>query len=187
MPETKCLYQTRSDQELISLIRQNQQAAFDTLYQRYWKLLTDFAQSKLQNKQQAEDIVQEVFISLYQRRENIEVSSVRSYLYQALRFKISNEIRSVNIRKKYQEAIFFGSVSKNDFAIRAEEKELYKQIINTLNILPEKCMQVFILSRTKKLSHKDISTGLSISVSTVEKHISKALKIFRANLAEQVN
>ncbi len=183
MSVVKSPYELCSDLELFHFCQKNDATAFEMLYDRYKDSLTVFAKSKLQCRQKAEDIVQDVFISLYQRRNEIEfTTSVKAYLFQALRFKISNEIRSLTIRRKYQEYIFFSPYCKNDFAVRVEEKELYRKIIQTLDSLPEKCMQVFILSRTKNLSHKAISDGLSISVSTVEKHISKALKTFRANL-----
>jgi RNA polymerase sigma-70 factor (ECF subfamily) len=109
---------------------------------------------------------------------------MRAYLHQALKYRIINEFRAENVRNAYKQKTFFYTVSKNDFSDELESKDLRKQIDKITNSLPEKCKEVFMLSRAECLSNKDISSDLRISVSTVEKHIGKALKIFRHNLHE---
>jgi RNA polymerase sigma-70 factor (family 1) len=177
---SKLLYSQRVDSELFHLVKQNDINAFEELYRRYWPALVNTAYKKLNSREKAEDIVQNIFIDIYQRRSTIELNiSLSAYLNQALKFKILNEYRSDLIKAKYQQHLFLNSICKNDFANELDAKELESRIHKTLKELPDKCRQVFILSRKENLSNKDISTMLDITVSTVEKHISKALKILK--------
>lgn len=183
MPETTLLFERLSDTELLHLMKMENTAAFEELYRRHWSFLIDTAYKRLQSRQKAEDIVQELFITLYQKRNILEITvSLRAYLCQALKYKILNEFRAEGIRSNYVKSLFFNDVCKNDFVEGVEAKELHKKIEDTLASLPEKCRQVFLLSRKENLSNKEISNELNISVSTVEKHIGKALKTLREHL-----
>lgn len=176
-------YQSLKDEQLFEFVQNDDQAAFAELYKRYWTFLLDMAYKSLQCRDKAEDIVQEIFVSLYQRRKAIQLEvSLRAYLYNALKFKAFNEIRSKLVRQSYQKSTFFSSSCKIDFAPPCETKELKTAIENSVHQLPEKCRQTFLLSREEHLSYKDISGELNISVSTVEKHIIKALKCIKGNL-----
>ncbi len=178
-------YHLLSDNELCALVKQDSEKAFEEIYSRYWHFLTSSAAKHLQCRQKAEDIVQEIFISFYNRRDSIEFSvSLRAYLCKALKFKIMNEFRSKAVRTAYQKTIYSirtGSDQTN-FFYTYEYKELAQSIDHSVSLLPEKCRQAFLLSRAEDLSYKDISGQLGISVSTVEKHISKALKFLKLDL-----
>jgi len=183
MPTTRSFYSAAEDSDLFLYVKQNDIRAFEELYNRYWPLLVNAAYKRLNCREKAEDLVQNIFIDLYQRRTAIELSiSLKSYLKQALKFKILNEYRAQGIRAKYQRSLFFNPDCKNDFTHALEAKELEKKVDTVLNRLPDKCRQVFLLSRKENLSNKDISVGLNISVSTVEKHITKALKTIRCQI-----
>ncbi len=176
-------YSGFSDNQLFSLVKQDDRKAFEELYNRYWLFLLDSACKALQSRDKAQDIVQEIFISLYQRRQSIELLvSLKAYLCKALKFKILNEFRSQLVRQIYQKSLFYSSTCKNDYASAFETKELEQAIDRSVCLLPEKCKKAFLLSRQQKLSYKDISGELDISVSTVEKHIIKALKFIKHNL-----
>jgi RNA polymerase sigma-70 factor (family 1) len=173
------------DKKLFELVQKDDKKAFDQIYCRYFNFLTNSAAKHLQSRQKAEDVVQEIFISFYNRRNSIEFSvSLRAYLCQALKFKIMNEYRSQNIRNTYQKAVHYSSAQGNrtDYYQVYETKELAHNINRSINLLPEKCREAFLLSRAEELSYKDISGHLGISVSTVEKHIIKALKFLKGNL-----
>ena len=186
--KNNCLYPNLPDETLFALIKENDQEAFGEIYSRYWIYLTSSAAKHLQNWQNAEDVVQEILISLYNRRHSLEFSvSIRAYLSQALKFKIMNEFRSKSVRDTYQKTIHYtyaGSTQTNAYHL-CETKDLAYNINRSIDSLPEKCRQAFMLSRSKDLSYKDISGHLGISVSTVEKHISKALKVLRTSLEIQ--
>ena len=178
-------YEQLPDIELFQLTRQDDTKAFETLYKRHWSSLIDTAYRRLQSREKAEDIVQDIFISFYQKRDFLEITvSVQAYLYQALKYKILNEFRSENTRNTFQKNLFFKDVCKNDFANEIEAKDLNRKIDHILASLPDKCRRVFILSRHGNKTNKDISEDLKISVSTVEKHIGKALKTLKFLLPE---
>ncbi|HEX2532322.1 MAG TPA: RNA polymerase sigma-70 factor [Chitinophagaceae bacterium] len=176
-------YNLLSDEELFSLTQREDLKAFEALYCRYWPELTDAAYRRLQSRQKAEDLVQELFISLYHKREELQFTvSLRAYLNQALKFKVLNEYRSEQVRTAYAKTVFFRGQGKNVFALDVETKELQQQLEGVLSGLPDKCRQVFRMSRLEQMTHKEIALELRISVSTVEKHIGKALRTLRERL-----
>lgn len=176
-------YCTLSDEELFDLSRQRPEA-FDEIYKRYYPLLLRVAHKSLRSIQAAEDAVQDVLASLFHRRENIAFRvSLRSYLNKAIRFKILNIVRAEIVRSNYHKNAFVYGECKNVFA-HLEAKELAQRIDKVFYLLPTKCRDAFVLSRASDYSQKDISRIMSISQSTVEKHIGKALKIFRSELPD---
>lgn len=171
------------DAALVELAK-NDACAFAEIYQRYYPVLLRIAIKQLGVKELAEDLVQEIFVSLYQKLDILKIScSIKAYLNKAIRFKIMNEYRSKSVRLRYCKNVFSYGNCKNDFS-SLEVKELSKKLDSVWEQLPKKCRQVFLLSRFEGLSQKDISRKLDISLSTVEKHIGKALKIFREELYE---
>lgn len=185
MLTTHSHYLSLTDAELFSMTQKEDDArAYEVLYYRYWPKLMDAAYKRLASRQKAEDLVQELFINLYQRRTKIVfTTSVQAYLNQALKYKILNEFRAENTHQAYSN-FFLNLFCKNDFANELETKELTQKMEAVLASLPEKCRQVFLLSRKEKLSNKEIADQLNISISTVEKHIVKALKVFRQSVNE---
>ena len=185
------VYPDLSDNELFNLIKEDDKKAFEVIYTRYWDFLTQSASKHLESKQKAEDVVQEIFISFYKRRNEIELSfSLRAYLCKALKFKMMNEFRSKEVREAHQKYVRYAytyAYATNNFFNTCESKELVNNINHSINLLPSKCREAFLLSRSQELSYKDISGHLGISVSTVEKHISKALKFLKVNLNLQYN
>jgi RNA polymerase sigma-70 factor (ECF subfamily) len=183
MQKTEFLYSQNSDEELFELMKKDDATAFRELYQRYWAVLVNTAYKRLDAIEKAEDIVQTIFVDLYQRRKTIELTfSLKAYLNKALKFKVLNEFRSNALNEKYRRDLFFYDVCKNVLAEGLEAKELNIRIHKILQRLPVKCRQVFLLSRRENKSNTDISRDLNISVSTVEKHIGKALKTFRCEI-----
>ncbi len=180
---TPLYYKQFSDEELFKLAKVDDQSAFSEIYARYWPVLTTTAYRHLQNRACAEDLVQEIFISFYKRRELVELTiSLKAYLTQALKFKMMNEHRSQVVRQAYQKTITHTTTQSGDCHNTYETKELTYYISKSIDQLPDKCRQAFILSRAEDLSYKDISGQLGISVSTVEKHISKALRMLKTSL-----
>ena len=174
-----------TDLELFQKVKEETPFAFDELYKRYWNSLNNKASRIIGCSQKAEDIVQEIFISVYMRRHKIVIYlSLSSYLNNALRFSISNEYRAQIKHKNYLSSTYFIDVVQNDFVSNVDYKILEKKILQTITILPDKCKKVYLLNRNEGKSYKDISESLNISVSTVEKHIVKALKLMREGLRE---
>ncbi len=178
-------YKRETDQLLLELAGRNDAAAYNEIYRRYRPRLLEIACSRLSCRHLAEDLVQDIFVSLYLKRERLEISvSLKAYLVQALKYKIANELRARRVRARYRQRVFSADLFKYDLAFRHEAKELVSRVRGILQQLPPRCREAFVLSRDLGKSHKDISACLNISVSTVEKHIVKALKVMRSNLDE---
>lgn len=178
-------YHQLPDEELFLLVKKDDIRAFNELYERYRVVLKEKAEKMLDSQQVAEDIVQELFLNLYNRRYQIDIQvSLRSYLSKAIKFRILNEFRSSGVRSTYRKEMNTCPTVRHaenncyDF----EVKDLNYSIQSTIDALPDKCKMAFLLSRSEDLSYKDISGHMGISVSTVEKHISKALKVLKNNL-----
>lgn len=187
MPETLPCYAHYSEEELLHLVKvKNDRKAFDEIYCRCKPALIDNAYKKLQSRESAEDLVHDIFLSLYTKTEVLQFSvSLKAYLHTALKYKVQNELRNKRVRNRHKQYLFFSSGCKNVFANNLEYSECKKRVDSTIASLPYKCRQVFVMSREYDYSYKDISGNLGISVSTVEKHISKALKVLRDNVLEQ--
>lgn len=185
MPCPSLLYASLTDAQLFQRVKQDDIKAFEELYNRYWCDLIDAAYRRLQSRQKAEDIIQDIFVSLYQKRHTRQINiSVKAYLYQALKFKVLNVFRDEFTRSACRRELFLNENCKTDSAEYCDARELNNRIVQILHSLPQKCREAFLLSREENLSNKDISMGMNISVSTVEKHIGKALRILRHNLRD---
>jgi RNA polymerase sigma-70 factor (family 1) len=170
-----------SESDLIDLLKSGDQAAFAEIYNRYWRLLVDAAYQRLKSLEAAEEAVQDVFVNFYIRRSTINLnSSLEAYLKTALKFKVYNLYRSQAVRYNYLSSLIgenYVDSASPDKAL--ESKELKTQILSVMEKMPDKCKEVFLLSRFEHLSHQEIAERMNISVSTVKKHITKAKSIIR--------
>lgn len=175
------LYNNYTDNELLDLLRIGGEAAFAEIYSRYWKLLFQRAYIILRDDDAAKDAVQDVFISLWNRRSVIEINYLKSYLQQAIRFKVFYLIREERTDNE-----FYTRLRKVTTEIIADNPLLFKEQQNLLNelvdSLPDDCKEAFLLSREEDLTYKQIAEQLNVSIKTVEKRISKSLKYLRENI-----
>ncbi len=178
---------TCTDQELLVLIHQDNREAFDQIYFRYWKKLFMYAGKTVRNESEAEDIVQEVFISLWKRRaELLDIVSLSSYLHGAIRFKSLTYIRNNLYKNNYLSSlkeIFEEGVDMVTEYINLEE--LNDVIHVEISKLPPKMREIFVLSRVEQMSHREIAEHLNISDKTVKKQINRSLNQFRLVLNEK--
>jgi RNA polymerase sigma-70 factor, Bacteroides expansion family 1 len=178
---------TLPDQELAKELKQGNHNAFKEVFMRYWDVLLDSAYKRLGSMEEAEEIVQELFVALYQKRETLTIhTTVEGYLKTALRSRVLNYYRSRHIHEKYMESVFAGkNVTCSDTPYHTlHHKELSIQMESSIDRLPVRCRKVFLLSKMESLSHRNISEKLNISISTVEKHIRKALDILRSDFGK---
>lgn len=179
-------YNFFSDEELTKLIcQQNNELAFSELYSRHVRLLVHTAIRKTGVKTTAEDLVQEVFFKFWMGRHKFDIQkNAQAYLQGMLKNNIVN-----HYYQEQKKQLF--SIDDVESPVDDETREhldynllseLYEQ---SLLKLPEKCRQVFILSR-KGYSLKEIAISLEISEKTVEAHISKALKILRIEMKDYI-
>lgn len=178
------LYADFSDVELAGLLKSGDKAAFTEIYDRFKGQLYVFACKIVRDDDVAEDLVQEIFIYLWDKRQIINFkSSISSYLFSAVRFKFFDWVDHQKVRTDYTQAfqVFLEEAeSSTDHYI--EEKELSASIDREIALLPEKMREIFLLSKKENLSNKEIAAQLNISEKTVRNQISTALKILRMKL-----
>lgn len=183
----------KPDNKIIQKLKQGKKDAFEIIFKTYYNGLHGYATSFVRDVDAAEDIVQDVFTNLWERRTEIEMLGlVNVYLFRSVRNKSLNYIEHQRVKnkhiehaanKKHAENIcFLNSLGGESGSIF--EKELSGKIEININALPEKCREVFKLSRSEGLKNREVAEKLNISVKAVEKHISVALMRLRIALKE---
>lgn len=177
-------YSTYTDQELVALLQNDDQAAFAMIYQRYYRLLYIHALKKLADEDEAKDIIQELFTTLWTKRATIlQDTNFAAFLYTAVRNRVLDYFTHQKVAEKYisslQDFIDTDPVAADD---RVNEKELLEFIQAEIQSLPPKMREIFLLSREQNLSHKEIAARLGISEQTVSKQVSNALKMLREKM-----
>lgn len=167
---------------LLNLIREGDKLAFRHFFESYFTSLCRFMHVYIPDKAVVEELALDIFVYIWENRTTLQIQlSFKAYLFQAARNKCLNELRQ---KKK--------TVSLNDIDIdivdteilSLENEELYKLIQEAVSALPDKCREVFNLSRNENLSNKEIAERLDISIKTVEGQITKALKRIKDFLGE---
>lgn len=166
-------------------IYDNSSALFETVFKTHFKSLYIYACSILKDEETAEEIVQNTFYKLWEKKEKIEVQqSIKSYLYRAVHNECINHIRHNKVRANYQNYAAMNTNESEAGKDNATLRELQQKIDTALNELPEQCRTIFQLSRYEELNYKEISDKLGISISTVKNQVGKALRVLRYKLSE---
>ncbi|WP_256011485.1 RNA polymerase sigma factor [Desertivirga xinjiangensis] len=177
-------YSHYTDTKLAELLIEGDHDAYAVIYNRYKFLLYAHAYKKLQDREEARDAVQELFVSLWNRRESLDArANLAGYLFTALRNSILNLFARKEVQKRYVESIaayYTQEYEASDHRIRGQQ--LAVQIDREIAALPPKMQEVFMLSRKSHMSRKEISLQLGIAEATVDRQIANALKILRARL-----
>jgi RNA polymerase sigma-70 factor (family 1) len=180
--------QQLADHELLILLKESNKEAFDAIYTKYWDRLYFHLVKAIKDSDEAEDILQEVFYSLWKRRDTLEnIESLCAYLFSCVRYGgiryIRNNIKKNNYRESWEH--FF--CEKDDlFEQQYAAKELSTMLYNEIDKLPPKMREVFVLSRKDEFTYKEIAQKLNISDKTVKKQISNALKHLHLKLNGKV-
>lgn len=174
------------DSELFRLISINDGEAYAELYDRYWEKLFLAACARLESEELAEDIVQDIFLKLYaNRRELATVRHPAQYLFTALRYTVYSAYRSQALHHGYVDRFIRSEVyatGTNPVDETYHSKELRLAVQEIADRLPSQCKKVFVYSRQDELSQKEIADKLGISVNTVKKHLTKALRAMKLGL-----
>lgn len=177
-------YTKYTDRDLLTVLKDGKQEVFAELYMRYKDPLYFHARRMLGDHDEAKDIVQDIFASIWTKRETLVIpASVDAYLYGAIRNRILNFIAHQNVVNRYTDSID-AFIEKGESTIdeHIREKELINILQSEIALLPEKMRKVFELSRHHELSHKEIAEQLNISDKTVKKQVNKAIKILRLKI-----
>ncbi|CAL1519693.1 RNA polymerase sigma-70 factor [Chitinophaga sp. MM2321] len=168
---------------LLQRLKNNEEEAFTGIYNRYWQPLYSTAMSILQQGPLAEDLVQEVFISLWRRRNELEIEHLKAYLAKAVKFQVLKAIRNNKADGQFYERLqhVTAVIIKEDPLLGKEMQAIFARLTGTL---PDDCREIFRLSREEGLTYLEIATRLHISVKTVEKKMSFSLRHFRTGLGK---
>jgi len=178
-------YSNLTDGELILLLMQHDSVAFKEIYDRYWDKLYNAAYKRIKNAEQCEEIIQDIFTKLWQKREGLVINTgLPNYLFVAVRYLVIDYYRKITVRES-----FITSGQLNDDIDNSTEEfvhlnDLKKQIDLLIDELPEKCKVVYRLSRIDFKTNKEIAEMLGISEKTVEGHLTKALQHLRSHISD---
>ncbi|SHG30879.1 RNA polymerase sigma factor [Pedobacter caeni] len=178
-------YSKFSDEQLTTLLKAGDQTAFSEIYNKYWAMLYTTCHKMLREESDAQDIVQDLFITLWTKRNELDFkTSLSGYLYVTARHKVLNAIRKRKNSDKLID-VLASYIQAQDHSVLEQitEKELAIAIEKEIQNLPEKMREVFEYSRKAYLSNREIADKLGISDKTVKKQIGNAIKVIRLKLS----
>ncbi len=170
------------------LVDKNEMFFFEKLFQEYYASLLSYANSFLNNKEVSEDITQDVFMSLWIKKNEINFDDpIKPYLYKSTYNKVINYLNSFEVKNKINDIDTVDNLINKEIIIFNQLdslflEEIHREIGSITEELSPQCKKVFILSRKMNLKNKEIAEFLSISEKAVEKNITKALNKIRAHL-----
>ena len=167
--------------DLIVRLKASDSAVMEEIFKLHYKFLVYLAYQYIGDKDFSRDIVQDVLLDLWKRRETLEIKNLKAFLKRAV---INKSLTAIRNGKNMD---FVADISerenpRTDNNVAMEFTELQESIQKTVMALPERCRLIFQMSRNDNLSHKEIAAKLDISTKTIENQISKALKILRREL-----
>lgn len=173
-----------TDDVLLTLIRDNDQLAFKALYERYWTSLWSYAKNAMANPDDAEDIVQELFLVLWEKRASLQIStSLKAYLFRATLNKVIDRADRSKYRLSYlQDLKRTYDEGKYTTDVHLFEKELVQRFEACIDKMPPKMRTIFTLSRLHMMTHQEISDSLKISRDNVNRQIKNALILLKKSL-----
>lgn len=177
-------YKNLPDHELTAFLKVQDHLAFTEVYERYWTVLYLHARKMLANREEARDIVQELFTQLWKKSAEINFNvKLSSYLYRSVRNRILDHVTHQKVVHDYQRSLI-DFIQENTASADEliHEKELALIIEREIMALPKRMREVFILSRKQHQSYKEIGEQLGISERTVKNQVSSALGILREKL-----
>jgi len=169
---------------LINRLKRGEEAAYELLFEEYYQILTVFANKYVHDIETSKEIVQDLFVHLYEKRNQLDInSSLKSYLFRSTHNRSINYINAQKIRNKYAEHVQLQSNKhENSLENEVNKTELEHALYKAIDGLPPKCQIIFKMNRFEGLSNSEIAEKLSLSKRTIETQISKALKILRVKM-----
>ncbi len=178
----------RTDSEVVKAIAGGDRNIFEALFHKYYSLLCDYALTYLEDVNEAEDTVQEVFVYLWNYRKSIIIStSLKSYLYSSVKHRALNVLKHQVVTRRHSPLLteFLENLANENYS--ELEQEQLEQVRKALKELPDQCRIVFMKSCLEGKKYKEIAEELHISVNTVKTHILKAYHDIRANVNRPIS
>lgn len=173
-------------EQLFTTLKAGDITAFEMLFRTYYQPLCNYAYTYLQDRDEAEEIVQSTFLNVWEKKENLDIhTGVKPYLYAMVRNACLNVIKHEKIKQQHASmelAVAERSIESVSRTVMGAELET--RISLAMDRLPEQCRLVFKLSRFEELKYSEIASQLNISIKTVENQMGKALRIMREQLKD---
>jgi RNA polymerase sigma-70 factor (family 1) len=180
-------YSRYTDYALLDAIRDDDEKAFAELFKRYWRKVHAMAYTRVRSKVVTEEIVQDLFISLWDRRATQSIQHLSSYLYQSVKFKVLNHIESKLVVEKYWDYYKeFIPQKENATDIAVGYNDLIEAIEDGMQQLPEKSKKVFRLNRLEGHSVSEIADLLNLSEKAIQYHLTQSVKKLRMHLKNYI-
>ena len=172
--------------QLITTLQAGDITAFEMIFKNFYQPLCNYAYTFVQDRDEAEEIVQATFLSVWEKRDNLTIhTGVKPYLYAMVRNASLNVLKHEKIKQQHAAVeLAVAERSSESVSRTVMASELEERIYKALNKLPEQCRLIFKLSRFEELKYAEIADQLNISVKTVENQMGKALKIMREQLKD---
>ena len=178
-------YQLLSDELLVKLLRVDDEGAFREIYKRYLRPLNRVALNKLKSSEEAEEILQETFLQLWEKRNTQNIDNLKAYLFASLKYQIIDHYKAQILAERYSDFIFSKDLQPENLS---ESEMNFQEIIaifeKSLHDLPQKTSQIFRMSRLENKTTREISETLHVPERTVEYHITQSLKSLRLQLKD---
>jgi RNA polymerase sigma-70 factor (family 1) len=180
-------YSSFTDDELLDAIRQSDQVAFAELFKRYWKKIYGLTRARVRSEETTQEIVQELFISLWEKRSSLTITHVPSYLYAATKNRILNRIASQMVEKKHWD-YYKGFIPESDNVTEndVELDEMMGALQDGVEHLPEKTKKIFKLTHMDGLSIPEIADLLHLSEKAIQYHVTQSVKKLRLHLKDYI-
>ncbi|MBD2751796.1 RNA polymerase sigma factor [Spirosoma validum] len=172
-----------TDSELVCFLKEGNQKAFEAIYKRYWYKLFGVAYQETGSREDAEELVHDLFESLWNKRDQAIIRHLSSYLVVSIKHLTTNYIKSKITHRRYQEYLILHELHQTESTDETVNfSDLSKAVDEVMKKLPEKTCEIFKLSRFENKPVKDIARQLSLSEKAVEYHITKSLKALQGQL-----
>ncbi|GHE45874.1 RNA polymerase sigma-70 factor [Sphingobacterium griseoflavum] len=168
----------------IEELRKGNRIVFKTVYDLYWSKLYISAFNLLQDREQAEDVVQEVFGHLWSHAARLEIVSLRAWLFTAVRYQVFNVIRSGKVRRRFENLAIIEEFSFNIAELKMDADDIKMRVVRALDELPPKCREIMLLNKMEYKSYREIAAMLDISEKTVENQLAIGMKKLRIALKD---
>lgn len=174
------------ESDVVVGIQKGDEVAFENVFRNYYSRLCSYAYTMLNDSEEAEEMVQNTFIVLWENRESIDIhTSLKSYLYRAVHNSCLNRIKHLKVRKEHSAYVLHTQEEEIESTSHTVMgNELQQQINIAIEQLPPQCKRVFTLSRFENLTYAEIAAQLDISVKAVDKQMVRALRILREQLKD---
>ena len=184
MSEAPIISLSSTDRDIMERISAGEEQAFESLFRLYYQALCLYAKKMVIDLETAEELVQDIFLKLWEKREHLELhSGIKAYLYKSVHNKCLDYLKHLQVKDKYLKEVRINH-QPTVYSDAVEISELETKIFQSIESLPIKTREIFEMNRFQGLKYREIADKLQISVKTVESHMGKALKALYQDLKE---